>query len=301
LGAQLTILSFGSGQDSATLLAMYRHDPEFRKKYAPGQFVVVFSDTGNEHPKTYEYAEEINHLCLREGIEFWWLKPDMGFHYPNWHTLDQQMDTHGTVFSKAFPKSCTDKLKVQVIYRWLAHWIEQNYDIKNPEKKYRGKAPIVAFVRSFGKIRILLGIAAGEEKRVSKAQKSYSKWSEICLDKVYPLMDLGLDRQRCQDYLRSVNETVPWPSCCLKCPWANLQELLWLSMDFPDVYQDWVRQERVKLDRNKDKGDKNCAVWGSTKTLPEMLEIAKQKHGDMTLEQLREYRFSHGHCNNSAY
>lgn len=297
---ELTILSFGSGQDSAALLAMYRHDPEFRIKYAPNQFLVVFSDTGNEHPETYTYSEEVEEICRRDGIPFFWLKPEMGFHSPKWSSLDEQMDAHGTVFSKAFPKSCTDKLKVQVIYRWLAAWIEERYDIQNPEKKYRGKASIVAFARTFGKIRILLGIAAGEEKRVAKAQ-FHAKWQEVCLERRYPLVDLGMDRQKCQDYLRDMGETVPWPSCCLKCPWANLQELLWLSIDFPDVYQDWVRQEKVKMDRNRDRGDKNVGVWGNTKTLPEMLEIAKEKYKDMTPEMLRDYRFSHGHCNASAY
>lgn len=296
---ELTILSFGSGQDSAALLALYRHDPEFRTRYAPNQFLVVFSDTGNEMPQTYEYAEEVQELCNREGILFYWLRPNMGFHSKNWHSLDQQMDANGTVFSKAFSKSCTDKLKVQVIYRWLAWWIEQQYEIENPEKKYRGKAPIVAFVRTYGKIRIILGIAAGEEKRVAKA-RHHAKWQEICLEKSYPLVDLGMNRQGCQDYLRSVSETVPWPSCCLKCPWANLQELLWLSIDFPDVYLDWVRQEKVKMDKSKEK-ERNVGIWGSTRTLPEMLEIAKEKYKDMTPEILREYRFSHGHCNSSSY
>jgi len=297
--SELTILSMGMGQDSGALLSMYRHDPEFRKEYAPNQFAVVFSDTGNELPQTYEYAQEVNEICMRDGIEFWWLTPDLGFHSPKWHSLDEQMDTHGTVFSKAFPKSCTDKLKVQVIYRWLAYWIEKHYDIENPEKKYRGKAPIVAFVRSFGKIRILLGIAAGEEKRVAKA-RHHAKWQELCLEKSYPLIDRGMDRQKCQDYMRSHGDRVPWPSCCLKCPWANLQELLWLATDFPEVYEDWVRQERVKMEKSKDK-ERNVGVWGNEKTLPEMLEVAKEKYGHMTAEELREYRFSHGHCNNSSY
>jgi hypothetical protein len=76
----------------------------------------------------------------------------------------------------------------------------------------------------------------------------------------------------------------------------NLQELLWRSLEFPAVYKDWVRQEAVKMVKFAHKGEKNSGVWGDRRTLPDMLEIAKVKHGHMSLDDLKEYRFSHGHC-----
>jgi len=221
----LTVLSFGAGQDSATLLALYRHELSFNISYLTEDFVVVFSDTGNEHPDIYVYLEEVKTICYAEEIPFFHLTPDMGYHGKNWDSLDTQMDTHGTVFSKAFSKSCTDRLKVQVIYRWLADWVLEKHPYLELEKKYRQKAPLVAYAKKYGKIQVILGIAAGEDKRVSKGGFP-SKWQQEALQNIYPLRTLGMDRQACQDYLNKVGETIPWPSCCLKCPWANLQELL---------------------------------------------------------------------------
>ena len=298
----LTVLSHGAGQDSAALMAMWRHYPEYREYYIQGDFLVICSYTGNEHPETYTYVQDVKADAFRDNVEFVHIAPDMGYHGVGWTSLDEQMDRNETVFSKAFPKSCTDNLKLKPIYRYLTDHISRTYGpFENLEKKYRTKAPLVAFAKKYGKIRMILGIAAGEEKRVTKAVNR-PKWQELAVEHIYPLLDMGMDRAACQRYLRAVNETVPWPSCCLKCPWMNLQELLWLAQEFPEVYKDWCRQEAAKMAKNKKKGvAKNVGVWGNTKTLPEMLVIAKQKYPDMTAEEIRNYRFSHGHCNASAY
>ncbi len=64
----LTILSFGAGQDSTTLLKLYKHDLSFRNKYAPGDFLVVMSDTGNEHHETYLHVERTKEFCSYSGF-----------------------------------------------------------------------------------------------------------------------------------------------------------------------------------------------------------------------------------------
>ena len=299
----LTVLSFGAGQDSAALWNMYRYDDKgFRKRYAPGDFIVICADTGNEHPETYRYIEEVKTLSMIEGIRFVHITPDMGYHGEGWHSLDQQYDTRKNVGSKAFFKTCTDKLKIQPIYKFLGEYVDQKYSPPGQKKIYKGKAPLVAYAEQHGPIKVLIGFAHGEQTRVGKAKdEDLPQWQVLSTEKEYPLLDMEMDRQACQDYVRSKKATVPWPSCCLKCPWMNLQELLWLSLDFPEVYADWCRQEEVKLEKFKSRGDKNLGVWGSTKKLPEMLEIANKKHGHMSPEELREYRFSHGHCVKSKH
>jgi hypothetical protein len=47
---------------------------------------------------------------------------------------------------------------------------------------------------------MLIGIAKGEEGRCGEAME---KWMRETVERVYPLIDLGLDRQGCQDYIAS--------------------------------------------------------------------------------------------------
>jgi hypothetical protein len=80
------------------------------------------------------------------------------------------------------------------------------------------------------------------------------------------------------------------------------RELLLLYRSNREVFDDWVRQERVKLKNFEHKGDKNVGVWGKHNyPLTAVLKDAEKKYGHMTLEQLEEHRFSHGHCVASTY
>lgn len=53
----LTILSFGGGQDSTTILYKLVFDADFKARYAPGDLLVLMADTGNEHPETYSHVK----------------------------------------------------------------------------------------------------------------------------------------------------------------------------------------------------------------------------------------------------
>ena len=65
--AKLTVLSFGAGQDSTAILYKYIYDADFRVKYAPEDFLVIMSDTGDEHASTYKHVKEIRELCKEHG------------------------------------------------------------------------------------------------------------------------------------------------------------------------------------------------------------------------------------------
>ena len=131
----LTVLSYGSGQDSTAMLYMYAYDKAFRDRYAPGEFLVIHSDTGDEHPATYEHTEYIKWFCFMNGIEFVHLTPNMGFHSPSWPSLRSFYYRTSTVGSKAFRKTCTDQLKIGPIYRFLEKWIGEHYGTTVSRKK----------------------------------------------------------------------------------------------------------------------------------------------------------------------
>ena len=295
----VTVLSFGAGQDSTAILYKLIYDESFRLQYAPGRLVVVFSDTGNEHPSTYAHLKDVKELCAVEGIEFAHIEPSMGYHTGKWQSLIGFYEATNTCGSKAFPKTCTDKLKVQPIYKFLEDWIGNNFGYEVGRKK-----AFYSFEKDHGKIRVLIGIAKGEERRIALPKKpedkGYVKWLETCFERSYPLIDLGMDRAACQSYIDSIGKKVPAPSNCMLCPFISEVELLWLQRNHPDSVQLWIGIERNKLDANLDKGERNLGVWGR-KTLPEKLEEAESKYGDMTDEELNEYKMSHGHCVSSKY
>ena len=96
---QLTMLSFGGGQDSFCILYKMIKDKEFRKRYAPNDFFVCMSDTGNEFPYTYKAVEEAKKLCKDNNIHFKFLKTEDGYHTPAWPNLTFNLKKNNTILS----------------------------------------------------------------------------------------------------------------------------------------------------------------------------------------------------------
>lgn len=292
----LTVLSFGGGQDSTALLYLYLYNEEFRQRYAPGRFVVVMSDTGDEHEETYEHVLDIQAICEEHGVEFRFLTPDQGYHLDQWQSLIHFYRGGDRIGSKAYPKTCTDKLKIQPIYKWLAAYVEADFGPDYPA--YR-KVGLKRFAVDHGQIRVLIGIAKGEEKRLAKTDKS-PQWMQQAIERVYPLIDLGLDRAGCQNLIRAYGKRVPVPSHCRRCPFKTVAEVEIMRRDDPGGLYEWMRLERNKLRANRHKGDQNLGVWGK-RDLIEVARQARDEYGQWSDEELHEHRMTHGHCVASAY
>lgn len=311
----LTVLSFGGGQDSTTILYKIVLDKEFRDKYVQGRLLVLMSDTGNEHPHTYDHVSFIAEFCMLHGIEFYLIDHNMGYHPRNWPTLQDNFRFYNTIMSVAFPKVCTDNLKIKPLYNFLDHYIAKEYFGYNGIIPPRGKKYIKKFQKEYGTINVLIGIAAGEELRIAKSNNQRQKarqldffrkvrlpglkWMEKCIRKIYPLAELGINRNACQQYILSVGLPLPFPSNCLMCPFASKIEILWLYRNYPNVFAEWVCYERAKLEKFIGKKN-NLGVKGKL-TLEQVLEQAIQQYGHMTASELDEYKMSHGHCVKSVY
>lgn len=292
----LTILSYGGGQDSTTLLLLYLYDEEFRQKYAPGDFMVIMSDTGNEHPYTYEYVSSIMQLCAEKGIKFFFITANKGYHSGNWQSLKHFYKATDTCGSKVFHKTCTVNLKITPFYAFLQAYLKDEYSLSEI-----GFKTFHEYASLYGKIDVLIGIAKGEESRMKKpSEREYEpKWRRMATNIIYPLVSLGLDRQGCQDKIRELGHEVPMPSNCMICPYMSEIELLWLYRFYPGEYAEWVQFEKAKIAKFSHK-ESNYGVWKG-KLLPEKVLDAQKKYGHMTDEQLNEYKFSHGHCVKSKY
>lgn len=289
---ELTVLSFGGGQDSTAILLKMIYDADFRRQYAPANLVVVMSDTGDEHPATYKHVDRCRRLCEEHGIAFKLLHPTDGYHLDSWPSLRAFYERTNTVGSKAYPKTCTDNLKIRPIYFYLADYLAEHYGTRRPRH-----LAFQDFAAAHGRVRVLIGIAAGEETRVGDHAKNRLKWWRECLDIQYPLIDQGMDRAACQAYIDSIGQEVPPPSNCMLCPFVSEIELLWLYRHHRGDFEHWVRIEQRKLEANAHMGDKNLGVWGRPNfTLLDALALAEQQHGHLTDAELHEYKMSHGHC-----
>jgi len=248
---QLTVLSFGGGQDSTALFYMYLFDKEFREKYAPGDFVMVMANTGNEYPETYKHIEEIKKLAKQHGITFAFLE-DYKYTTDSWKggVLDKMR--RNQFIMSVNTKSCTIALKIQPIYKWLDEYVCENYpelSAPKPCEDTNGKKALQIFAKTYGKINVILGIAKGEENRVAKSEDAGDLWFKKSIKRVYPLIDMGIDRAGAQEIIAKSGHSVPPPSNCMVCPYQNDEEILLLSLKYPNMFDKWTDLEKSKLDR----------------------------------------------------
>ena len=298
---QLTLLSFGGGQDSWAILYSLIYDPEFRKKYAPNDLVVAMSDTGNEFPYTYQYVQKAIALCKEHGIHFQFITSDQGYHTPGWMNLKDNMRRNNTILGAAMGvKACTPSLKIQVVDKYMHFYMCEKYGFGPQYQKEGWKL----YKEKFGtKARVLIGFAKDEENRVIKSNKNHAFlpiWKIQNIQFVYPLIEEGWNRAKAQEIIGRYRKDIPPPSNCMICFYQSDQELIWLERNHPEEFYDWVSLEKAKLDKHRDQGKKNYGVYGAI-TLLEKLEKAKEKYGHWTDEQLWEYKMSHGHCVKSSY
>lgn len=286
----ITVLSFGGGQDSSAILYRLIYDRKIFKELVVGDLWVIMSDTGNEHPETYSWVENVRKLCQDKKINFVFLKAGSEMHTRSWPSLTRQWRKNSSVGTKASRKSCSDKLKIVPIYNFL------DYIIMGKVNRKRG---LYAHLERFGKIRVIIGIAKGEESRISNGSGE-PVFMKKCVEKVYPLIDWGWDRDICQSYLTKKALTIPLPSNCMFCPFMSEVELLWLWRKYPDSFLEWVRLEQAKLKKWAHLGEKNLTVFGK-RDLLQILEDAKEKFGKMTDRDLEVYKMSHGHCVKTKY
>ena len=295
----LCILSYGGGQDSTAILLKLIEDPAFKARWAPGRLACVMSDTGDEHPHTLRYVGRMRRLCEDRGLEFHFLTAGGPYHSDAWPDLISQYRKNNTVGSKAFPKACSAQLKVNVFYRFLEALLSQDYGVSHGRKQ-----GLYEYTALTGEpIRVLLGIAAGEETRISEDDSS-PPWMKRTIERRYPLVELGWDRLTCQNYILSCGQPLPAPSWCRRCPFKGEEDLVLMEREDPEGLAEWVELEKAKLAAATEKfpdlpPEKNLGVF-KERTLPQALADAKERYGHLTDEELDGIRMA-GHGVRSCY
>ena len=291
---ELTVLSFGAGQDSTALLYLLGNDQELRKVFAPKDLIVIFSDTGAEHEETYSEALPVAmSFCADMRIPFYWLRPGSEYHSKSWPSLIDHYRRTGTCGSRGFPRSCTDQLKIRPFYRFLEEYLGTTYQVEIGRKK-----GFYEYARHYGKLRVLIGLTAEESGRCQ--EKSRPLWMRRCIDIRYPLQEMRATRSDAQTIITGYGYRVPCPSSCRCCPFLTLRDLLWKYRTRPEEYEELLCLENTKLSRFEHLGEKNYGVYGAMR-LPQALTKAEHLFGHLSNSELTEARQRDGHGVRSKY
>ncbi len=199
---ELLLVSFGGGINSAAMLigmAERGIRPE----------AILFADTGNEKPETYEFVELMRTWCVQNM--------DLGIitiGHPKGDTLRDSCFRNGTLPSKAygFP-GCSVKFKHQPMERYeLRTW-----------------GPDAVITKA-------IGYHAGETRRSDITEKGRYRYR-------YFLREWGWFQQDCLGAITRAGLPIPLKSACYFCPSSKAHEIIWLRDTHPELFADSLAME----------------------------------------------------------
>ena len=207
----MNIGSYGGGANSTALLVgLHQHRIPVD--------LILFADTGAEHPHTYAYLNIMDRWLKEHGM------PPITRVYKYTQdgkrlTLEDECLQSCSLPSIAYGyKKCSLKHKI------------------GPQEKFCNNHPSCREVWNSGRRVVkFVGYDAGEEYRSEKvllrdlADPKYSKW--------YPLMEWGWHREDCIRAIETAGLPQPRKSSCFFCPSMKEQEIIALREQHPDLFR----------------------------------------------------------------
>jgi 3'-phosphoadenosine 5'-phosphosulfate sulfotransferase (PAPS reductase)/FAD synthetase len=188
--------------------------------------LIIFADTGGEHPHTYEYIKSFNNWLCAHGL------PAVTMVYytdkdGNRLTLENECLRGSKLPSIAYGvKSCSIKHKI------------------NPQEKFCNNFPVCKAVRANGhRVTQYIGYDAGETRRVEHAAIVGEKDKKYI--KKYPLHEWGWNRDECVRVIERAGLPVPQKSSCFFCPSMKKNEIQALWEKYPQLFQRAIEMERT--------------------------------------------------------
>jgi hypothetical protein len=128
---------------------------------------------------------------------------------------------YGTQGKMVVPRSCTADFKVAVIAKWLK---QRGATADNPAT-------------------VAIGISTDEWHRVGAGREE--AWER----RLYPLIDLDLDRAACMRLIADAGLPVPPKSSCYFCPFHKLSVFQEMRRDRPALFDQAAEVERIVSDK----------------------------------------------------
>lgn len=197
----MQIFCFGGGKNSTGLLIGMEERGE-----RPD--AILFSDTGGEHPETYEHIDLMQTWCASKrfpAIEIVSQKL----------TLEQDCLNRETLPSKAFGfGTCSERFKIQPQRTWV---------------KERGLV---------GKVCWIVGIHYGEQQRAKRLANEHGEPIR------YPLIHWQWGQAECEAAITRAGIPMPMKSSCFYCPSKPKREVLAMRPKHQSLLDRSIAMER---------------------------------------------------------
>lgn len=188
-------LSYGGGVNSSAVVVLLQ----------PSH--LIFADTGDEHPTTYQYIETIiKPYVMNYGGSFVTVRNEGKYQ----SLYEQSIAEH--IIPVRVNRWCTDKWKIRPIHRYLK------------EHKLLPCHQIIAF-------------DAGESHRAKPSGNNQ-------IENVFPLIDRNIDREDCISLLRAAGLEIPRKSGCFYCPFQSKPNWIALKKEYPKLFDRAAMMER---------------------------------------------------------
>jgi len=206
------IVAYGQGVDSTAMLLGL---------HARGQRpdLILFADTGDEKPETYDYRTVIDGWLAARG----WPTVVTVRRKPTrsrvsggvYTTLGENCLEHETLPSLAFGyKACSKKWKREPQDAYCAAW-----------------AP----ARAAWKVGLRVTKAIGYDAGPQDSKRAWRLKDDRRYTYVYPLREWGWTRERCIEEIQGAGLPVPEKSACFYCPASKPAELVTLHRKHPEL------------------------------------------------------------------
>jgi hypothetical protein len=230
-------VAYGMGVDSTAMLVGL-HARGLRPD------LIMFADTGGEHPETYAFREVVQAWLADRGwpaittVRYRTL-PTTGY-----DTLEGECRKNevlpGLVFNRG---TCSSKWKQDAQLQFLR--------TNRPEW-------LRAFKLSGTKVVRAIGYDNGDRDRARSTgrackDKGATLWRKAdAFENWYPLQEWGWDRARCAEEITRAGLPMPRKSACFFCPASTDEEIIALGRDHPDLLERALAMEaRARSGRHK--------------------------------------------------
>lgn len=230
----LRVISYGGGVQSTALVVLAAQGVLDDLMGGPVR-TALFANTGDdsEHPATLKYVREIAIPWAKErGVEIIELQTvKNGQPTTIWNEIMKPdskrmlIPVYGDI-NMPLQRSCTVDFKIKTVGRWVK---------KNGAKKD-------------DPAQVAIGISTDEIQRAGRGKEEHAQ------QRVYPLLDLGLDRIGCMQLIHKAGLEVPPKSSCFFCPFHRPQVWAELRRDEPDLFDKAQQLEDVMIAKQNARG-----------------------------------------------
>lgn len=215
-------ISLGAGVQSSCLALMASHgELQYNVDFA------VFADTGDEPDEVYEWLS-----YLESNLKFPVFRVKKG-NLGEESLIIHNSRTGGKYMKGNIPayvmneegkrgilwRKCTGDYKIEPIHKFY----------KNHLKIKRGEKETIVLQ--------MMGISTDEIQRMKPSKKQY-------IEHIFPLIDLGMSRRDCLDWMIKMGYPTPPRSACTFCPFHSDEEWLRLKKQQPIEFSKAVNFER---------------------------------------------------------